>query len=141
MNEKYLIETDFLFGLRSSDKLHPRILAFISELDQSRKKIFLSGASIVEVPLVLLGEGKSNSIVQQTISVMKTALYGLTKYSVQNFQFNEMLTAFSLREKYNTTFFDSIHLATALNNDLVLVSSDKDMINVITQENGNGIII
>lgn len=141
MNEKYLIETDFLFGLRSSDKLHQRILAFISELDQSRKNLFLSGASIVEVPLVLLGEGKSNSIVQQTISVMKTALYGLTKYSVQNFQFNEMLTAFSLREKYNTTFFDSIHLATALNNDLVLVSSDKDMINVITQENGNGIII
>lgn len=141
MNSKFLIETDFLFGLRPSDRLNKHINSFILDIKNSRELIILSGASLIEVPLVLLGEEKSNLIVQETITAMKLALQSLTKYTIQNFEFSDIITAFRLRKDYNTSFFDSLHIATALNSNLTLLTSDKNAIDTIIKEGGKSINI
>ena len=96
MSERYLIETDFLFGLRSSDKLHTVIKSFSVNIS-GQSKVFLSGASLLEVPLVLLGEGYSNSAIRDSLAFMKQALLSLVKYSILLFSFDDSVRSFALR--------------------------------------------
>lgn len=136
MTEKFLIETDLLFGLRPSDKLHEKILSFFAQREPKRKNIYLSSASLLEVPLVLYGKGISNSIIQETISTMKLALQRLTSYYIHDIQFEDIMLAMSLRETYGSSFFDAIHISIAVNNNLILVTSDKGIADTISQHGG-----
>jgi predicted nucleic acid-binding protein len=102
----------------------------------SQSKIILSGASLLEVPLVLLGEGFSNNAIQETITTMKQALGSLCKYTILEVAFEDVTKAFELRDKYKCSFFDSLHISIALNNNLMFLSSDSDIIDVLKKEGG-----
>ncbi len=131
----YLVETDFLFGLNAKDKLHPYVKAILGLHRKRRIRVHISSAAPVEALLVMYSRGIDYDKIIRVLELMglKLVEYGVVDYVP--ITLSTMILAGRLRSKYsNLTYFDSIHIALAIENNLVLITRDKDIINVMESE-------
>ncbi len=128
---KALIETDFLFGLSSSNNHYPHVIKLLKEHKAKKLKLIISGISPVEVVATLLSRGFKLEVISQVLNAMNMKLleYGVKEYSTLTIQILQLATI--LRAKHRElTFFDSIHLATAINKDMPLITSDQTLLKI-----------
>lgn len=117
-----LVETDLLLALISSgDKHHSEAVRLF---DKYAGKIALSPYSLIELNLLL----KSGVVIVEDPSLFYEALGNLMKYrGVGTYppkaEYHKV--AHALRRKYGLSYFDSLHAAVALTEDVELVSYDR----------------
>jgi len=115
-----LIETDVVIALASkTDKHHEDIKRLLDKLTT----IKLSPYSLIELDLLVT----SHNLIVKTPDFYQ-ALNDVLEYykiSVLAPRPSHFIEAWNLKKKYNLTFFDSLHAATALEEKETLVSYDK----------------
>jgi len=119
-----LIETDILLALISTeDKHHAEV---INLLDKLPRDIKISPYSLIELDLLL----RSGEIIVKEVTTFYDALGALFEYrEIGTFSTKPKYhcEAFGLRKKYaNLTYFDSLHAAVGMVENLELVSYDKE---------------
>ncbi len=86
------------------------------------KNIFFPASAYLEYELVLKSQGiDENEIIKDIIHFQN--IENIRELPLDS---SIIVTAIKLREKYNITYFDSLHCATALKNDGIIISSDKE---------------
>ncbi|RLE53099.1 MAG: hypothetical protein DRJ26_03825 [Candidatus Methanomethylicota archaeon] len=128
---KALIETDFLFGLSSSNNLYQHVIKWLKEHKAKKFKLILSGISPVEVVATLLSRGFKLEVITQVLNAMNLKLheYGVKEYSTPTIPILQLATTLRVNH-HELTFFDSIHLATAINQELPLITSDQTLLKI-----------
>ena len=115
-----IVETDFLVALSSKeDRHHAEVRRLLGELEG----VLLSPYSLVELDLL---------IISGVLRVRPAAFYGalarvLSYYGVTVVRPkpSHLAKAWELRDNYDSTFFDSLHAAVAMEEGEALVSYDR----------------
>lgn len=118
-----LVETDILLALVSpKDKHYAKV---VSLLDNLIGEVRLSPYSLIELNLLI----KSGEIVVKEVVSFYNTLSELVRYrEISTFPTKAEYhgVAFKLREKYGSlTYFDSLHAAVGITEDLEVVSYDR----------------
>jgi len=105
-----------------SDKLHPiakRLFKKISSV--SLKNIVIPTSALIEYELILRSRGYSEDAIRKDIQafMMISNIHEIPLTS------KVIITASLLREKYHLSYFDSLHAASALAHDRIVISVDK----------------
>lgn len=120
-----MIETDVLIALASrSDKQHEIVRKLLEELMATRsERLTLSPYSLTELDLLIASQSLKVKLPDFYVA-LKAALsyYGITALTPSPRHFGR---AWVFRRKYGLTFFDSLHAATAVEEDEILVSFDR----------------
>ena len=132
--DKILVETDFLFGLRKSDKLNKYVMKLLQLHRRGEFKILISSPSFLEVALVLLSRGFKPVQASRVLELMKLKLQEYRVRDYVSLTPEVVIQALFFKNKYNITFFDSLHLSGAKVNNLTLVTRDKTLLRVAEQE-------
>ncbi|RLF18638.1 MAG: hypothetical protein DRZ82_07915 [Thermoprotei archaeon] len=118
-----VIEPDMPIALvNRSDKLHPiakRLFKKISSV--SLKNIVIPTSALIEYELILRSRGYSEDAIRKDIQafMMISNIHEIPLTS------KVIITASLLREKYHLSYFDSLHAASALAHDRIVISVDK----------------
>ncbi len=115
-----LIETDVLVALISrEDKHHVETVELLKRL----KGVKLSPYSLIELELLI----SSGVIVVKRPEFYESLSRALAYFNVKQLppRPEHFRRAWALRRSYNLSFFDSLHVATAIEDGEVLVSYDK----------------
>jgi len=117
-----------LIGLISSfDKLHDLSKEIFEKISLNEiKNIFIPSSVFMEYELLL----KSKKI--KTSELIRDIIHFKALENIKEIPLNSsiIILAQNLRENYNLTYFDSLHCASALNVDGIIISTDKDFKNV-----------
>lgn len=113
-----------MIGLISiTDKLHD-ISTRIFELINSNKlkEVYIPSSAYLEYELLL----KSRNV--DEIDIIKDIIHFQNIKNVKEFPLDSsiIVIASKLREKYNLTYFDSLHCASALTIDNTIIGTDED---------------
>jgi len=117
-----IVELDMLIAfVNPADKLH--IYAdklFKAIADGKLRNIRMSTSALLEYELVLRSRGYSEKDIREDLFAFKILVKEIPLTG------DVIIKASELREKYGLTYFDSLHAATAIVTDDLLISSDKD---------------
>jgi len=128
--EKYLIETDFLFGLRPSDKYYSKVINLLKLSKYKKIELILTNSAIFEMRTVLYSQGKNSKEIYTILTLIKKKLDENNIKEVY-VQFDDFILAEYLRSKYSKlTFFDSLHVAVSKNRNIPLCGNDLVLINL-----------
>ena len=136
MITKYLVETDFLFALRPSDKLHYNVLNILENCSPDICKLFISPASPIEATLVMKSYEMSKEDIISSLKTMDEAIRTKINPNYLGLTLDNMSLAVHLAKKYSLSLFDSIHASIALMNNLTYYGSDKNLRKAIIAEKG-----
>lgn len=124
--KEYLVETDFLFGLRAGDRLHEHVMRALAKNRGGELKLAVPSSSVVEVRAVLYSRGFKPSDVESILALMDAKL---AEYGVRDFVELELADAvFAERlrvERSFLGFFDSLHAAVAVRRRRPLLTADE----------------
>lgn len=124
--EEYLVETDFLFGLRAGDKLHEHVTRALAKCRRGELKIAVLSSAIVEARAVLYARGLEPGQVETVLALMDAAL---AEHGVRDFvqvELADVVFAERLRVEHPSLgFFDSLHAAVAARRRRPLLTADK----------------
>ncbi|MHA1232757.1 MAG: hypothetical protein ACTSPQ_19160 [Candidatus Helarchaeota archaeon] len=128
--DRYLIETDFLFGLRPSDKYYIKVKKML-ELSKNKKiELKITNSAIFETRTVLYSQGKNSKEIYTILTLMKEKL-NENNIKEEYVRFDDFILADYLRSKYpELTFFDSLHVAVSKNRNIPLCGNDSVLINL-----------
>lgn len=110
--EEYLVETDFLFGLRAGDRLYEHVMRALAKSRRGELKIAVLSSAVVEARAVLHARGLEPSEVETALALMGAELADAV--------FAERLRA----EHPSLGFFDSLHAAVAARRRRPLLTAD-----------------
>jgi len=115
-----IIETDILIALASkTDKHHGKVRKILENLTTVK----LSPYSLIELDLLITSQSLTVKLPDFYEALEATlAYYGVTVLAPHPAHFEK---AWIFRKKYNLTFFDSLHAATAVKENETLVSFDR----------------
>lgn len=118
----YLVDTQFIFGLRKSDQHHQKC-SYI--LKKHPDKICFSSISILEVTIVMMTQNKNHLAIAEFISTVQD-LFKLHNVPEIKFKSQSIIESLSLRTKNpKLSFFDSILLAVSDINSFILLGDDN----------------
>lgn len=115
---------DLIIGLISTkDKLHDISKRIFKKIEAGNlKNVFIPASVFLEYELVL----KSKEIAGSDLLKDIIHLRSIENIGEIPLTSNIIINALKLREKYDLTYFDSLHCAGALQIDAIIISSDKD---------------
>lgn len=120
-----LVESDFLFGLRSSDPHHSHVMKAFEMHRRGAISISILSSSVMEVFAVLLSRGLGNAAVEDSLALMDAML---SRNGVQRFvpvEMSDAVLAGRLRGDHKGLgFFDSLHAAASRRLGIRLLSSE-----------------
>ncbi len=122
---EYLIETDFLFGLRPSDGLNRAVKRALQRNFEGELGLILSGASPIEANAVMASQGLAEERIGEAFSLFNVMMckHRLERYSWVTI--SDVQEASNLRRKLRRlSFFDSLHAAISARVGLPILSSD-----------------
>jgi len=105
-----------------SDKLHPIAKRLFKKISSgSLKNIVIPTSALIEYELILRSRGYSEDAIRKDIQafMMISNIHEIPLTS------KVIITASLLREKYHLSYFDSLHAASALAHDRIVISVDK----------------
>ncbi|MBE0512445.1 PIN domain-containing protein [Candidatus Bathyarchaeota archaeon] len=121
----YMVETEFLFGLRTSDKWHKQVVKILNSFREGKIEALQSCASaFLEVGIVLQAHGIRAEQIEDTLFLMKQKL---TEFNVGEAELNsdDIVRLYELLRTYDVEFFDAMQAAVALGRNAILVTNDK----------------
>ncbi len=122
---EYLVETDFIFGLRQGDRLHDHVSAALERNLEGEISLCISAVAPIETNAVMASRGVSEHRISAAFLLInkvleKNGIESYTKIKIPDMEF-----ASNLRQKLNRlTFFDSLHAAISKRMDIPILSSD-----------------
>ncbi|MDG7001256.1 MAG: hypothetical protein JRN15_19340 [Nitrososphaerota archaeon] len=123
--EIVLVESDFLFGLRKSDKRHAQVARSLEMHRSGKLHIQVLSTAVIEVRSVLYSRGLGAKEVEEFFTLMSEIL---SECGIETFVPTEpidVIIAERLRaESPALTFFDSIYAAISKRLNLKLLSSE-----------------
>ncbi|MEX2702655.1 MAG: PIN domain-containing protein [Candidatus Baldrarchaeota archaeon] len=119
----FLVETEFLLGLRPSDKWNNLVKEIISLSKMKNVPINYTLSSLLEIRSILYSHGKKAGFVHRAIAHLKAKLdeEGIVEVPLTS---DDIILADKLREETEATYFDVLHAAVALRTSLTLISND-----------------
>lgn len=122
---EYIVETDFLFGLRPSDRLHDCVVSILRGNIEGEVRLSVSGASPIEANAVMASQGLVEDRIGEAFSLIGATL---RKYRVRRYTsitVPDVEDASSLRRRLRgLTFFDSLHASISGRLKVPILSSD-----------------
>ena len=117
-----VIEFDTLIAfVNPADRLHRYADKIFKKIVSGKlRDVRIATSALLEYELVLKSRGYSEAEIRKDISAFKSLVKEVPITS------DVIVKASELREKYSLTYFDSLHAATAILTDSVLISSDRD---------------
>ncbi len=132
---RVLLETGFLVSLNPKDKNHEWAMDLLKRAKEREIRIFLSPASLVELSLILKSKGLSEEGISRALMAMESLITRYARPAFPDLTFEIVSGAAKLRMKYTQlSFFDSIHAATALTDDLEYYDLDEVIRDIIRRE-------
>ncbi len=118
-----VIELDMLIGLvNSKDPLHNIASKFFDEVASGRyEKVYIASSAYLEYELVLRSRGLDLKTIYRDIESFRN----IRNIDEAPLSSEVILKSIELRDRYSLTFFDSLHAATAIKLDGVIISTDK----------------
>ena len=119
----FLVETEFLLGLRPSDKWNNLVNEIISLSKMKNVSINYTLSSLLEIRAILYSHGKKAGFVHRAIAHLKAKLdeEGIKEIPLTS---DDIILADKLKEETEATYFDVLHAAVALRTNLTLISND-----------------
>lgn len=123
--QRVSVESDFLFGLRKSDKRHPKVIAALKKHKEGVSLITLLASAVLEVRAVLYSRGMKSSDVEEVFSLMAALLAEFGVAESSTLSMTDVIVAETMRRDMpSLTFFDSLHAATSKRLGLTILSSE-----------------
>ena len=120
-----IIETDFILALASkTDKHHNTVRNLVKKI----KHLKLSPYSMLELDLIIAS--KSIIVKLPDFYDVLDKVIAFYNISILPQKVKHLSKAYILRRKYNLSYFDSLHAATAIEENDVLISFDKNYANI-----------
>ena len=123
--QKVLVESDFLFGLRQSDRRHENVLRALARHSRGNLTIRVLSSAVAEVRTVLYSRGLGPKESEDVLSLMGAML---AEHGVQEYlpiEIADVVVAERLRaDQSQLGFFDSLHAATSKRLGIPVLSSE-----------------
>lgn len=120
-----LVESDFILGLRSSDRRHSKVMKALSMHREGRLSLRVLSSAVLEVRAVLYSRGLGPEEVQEAFSLMAAMLAEHGVGEPVPVELADVIVAERLRgEEPSLGFFDSLHAASSKRLGLHLLSSE-----------------
>lgn len=120
-----LVESDFLLGLRSSDRRHAKVMKALRMHREGRLSLRVLSSAALEVRAVLYSRGLGTGEVQEAFSLMAAMLAEHGAGESVPVELADVIVAERLRgEEPSLGFFDSLHAASSMRLGLHLLSSE-----------------
>lgn len=122
---EFIVETDFLFGLRPSDELHNQVKEALERNLENKFELRVSGVAPIEASAVMSSQGADENKISEGLSLIEADFgkYDLKKYTIVTI--SDMRASFDMRQIHeDLTFFDSIHAAISDREGVPILSSD-----------------
>jgi predicted nucleic acid-binding protein len=123
-----VVDTEFLFALRGTDRKHSVVREILQELEGKRvasTRPMIIPMAVLELVTVLLSEGKDVKEIHRVLELIDeiTQGYGL---GFAEFSLNQMVQGLSIYESSRIGLFDSIMAGAAIDLGTEIVSDDTD---------------
>jgi len=126
-------DTEFLFGMRSSDPKHMYVRSILEELERAypdrRKELIIPPLAIFELAIVCMSAGKRISTIIETIKLIDDAL-SRYKLSIMDFNIEQVVEGLTIYKDLKRSFFDSLMAGTALAHDRIIIGDDEAFLNI-----------
>lgn len=121
----HIVETEFLFGLRTGDKWHNQVIEILELFRRGRIEALQSCTSaFLEVGTVLQAHGVQAERIEKTLFLMKQKLAEFNVGEVKMIS-DDIIRLYDLLRRYDIEYFDAMQAAVALGRNAVLVTNDK----------------
>ena len=121
---RFLFELDSMIAFNSSqDRLHDEVFVIFDAIQKSNyeKMVFyIADSAILEFTLLL----RSKLVDETDILEILLAWENFPNFQTIPLDTKSIIRSASLRDQYTISFFDSLHAATGLTNNLTIVGSD-----------------
>ncbi len=124
-----VVDTEFLFALRSADKKHALAREILQEVSGERRgastRPLMPPLAVMELVMVLLSEGKEVKEIQKVLELIEeiSQRYGL---GFAGFNLGQMIIGLSIYETSRIGLFDSLMAGVAKDMDTEIVGDDPD---------------
>jgi len=121
----YIVETEFLFGLRTDDKWHKQVSKII-ELHKNRKieLLFSCASAFLEVGVVLQAHGFPAEQIEHALFLMKQKMVETNILEVE-LNSDDIIRLYELLRRYDIEYFDAMQAAVTLGRKATLITNDE----------------
>ena len=126
-------DTEFLFGMRSSDTKHGYVRSILDELERAypdkRKELSIAPLVIFEVVIVCMSEGKGINTIIETLELINDII---SRYKLGTVEFNvdQLVKGLAVYRDFKRGFFDSLIAGSALAHDGIIIGDDEAFLNI-----------
>jgi len=123
----YIVETEFLFGLRTDDKWHKEVSKIIGLHKNGKLELlFWCASAFLEVGVVLQAHGSSAEQIEDVLFLMKQKM-AETNISEVELSSDDIIRLYELLRRYDVTYFDAMQVAVALGREATLITNDETL--------------
>jgi len=121
----YIVETEFLFGLRTNDRWHKQVSEII-KLHKIGKieALYCSTSAFLEVGVVLQAHRFSAEDIEEALFLMKQKTME-TNIEEIKLTSDDIIRLYELLTEYDIEYFDALQAAVALGRNATIVANDK----------------
>jgi len=132
---RVLVETGFMLALNPRDRRHEWAVRVLEEAKRREILLYISPAAPIELSLIMKARGYRDEDIARVLNAISIILERYTKPQYPRLGLKELAYAAELRTRHShLTFFDSIHAAVAITNNLTYYDLDQTIKNVIANE-------
>ena len=132
---RVLVETGFMLALNPRDRRHEWAVRVLEEAKRREILLYISPAAPIELSLIMKARGYRDEDIARVLNAISIILERYTKPQYPRLGLKELAYSAELRTRHShLTFFDSIHAAVAITNNLTYYDLDQTIKNVIANE-------
>jgi len=126
-------DTEFLFGMRSSDTKHGYVRSILDELERAypdkRKELSILPLAMFEVVIVCMSEGKEINTIIETLELINDII-SRYKLGIVEFNVDQLVKGIAIYRDFKRGFFDSLIAGSALAHDGIIIGDDEAFLNI-----------
>ena len=132
-----MADTEFLFGMRSSDAKHRYVRPILDELERAypdrRKELGIPPLAIFEFVIVCMSEGKGVDAIIETLRLINDII-STYKLDIIEFKTDQIVKGLGIYRDFKGGFFDSLIAGSALAHDGIVIGDDEAFLKIPSLE-------
>ena len=126
-------DTEFLFGMRSSDTKHGYVRSILDELERAypdkKKELSIPPLAMFELLIVCMSEGKGINTIIETLELINDII-SRYKLGIMEFNVDQLVKGLAVHRDFKRGFFDSLIAGSALAHDGIIIGDDEAFLNI-----------
>lgn len=126
-------DTEFVFGMRSSDSKHEYVRSILEELERAypdrKKELTIPPLALFEVVIVCMSQGKGIDTIIETLEIINDII-SRYKLGILEFNTDQVVKGLAVYGDFKTGFFDSLMAGLALAHDSIIIGDDEAFLNI-----------